>query len=35
MTITFTLADAEGGTELLAVHENGPTGISPADNETG
>ena len=35
MTITFTLADAEGGTELLAGHENVPPGISPADNETG
>jgi uncharacterized protein YndB with AHSA1/START domain len=35
MTITFTLTDAGGGTELLAVHDNLPPGISPADNETG
>ena len=35
MMITFTLADAEGGTELLATHENVPPGISPAENETG
>ena len=35
MTITFTLADADGGTELLAVHDGLPAGLSPADNETG
>jgi uncharacterized protein YndB with AHSA1/START domain len=35
MTITITLADADGGTELLAVHEGLPLGLSPADNETG
>jgi uncharacterized protein YndB with AHSA1/START domain len=35
MTITFTLADADGGTDLLAVHEGLPSGVSPADNETG
>jgi uncharacterized protein YndB with AHSA1/START domain len=35
MTITFTLADADGGTDLLAVHEGLPPGLSPADNETG
>ncbi|HKH84104.1 MAG TPA: SRPBCC domain-containing protein, partial [Gemmatimonadales bacterium] len=35
MMITFTLVDAEGGTELLATHENVPPGISPAENETG
>jgi len=35
MTITITLADAEGGTELRAVHEGVPAGVSPADNETG
>lgn len=33
MTITTTLADAEGGTELVAVHEGVPHGVSPADNE--
>ena len=35
MTITFTLADADGGTDLLAVHEGLPPGLSLADNETG
>lgn len=35
MTITFTLADADGGTELLAVHEGLPPGLSTADNEVG
>jgi uncharacterized protein YndB with AHSA1/START domain len=35
MTITFTLTDADGGTDVLAVHDNLPPGLSPADNETG
>lgn len=35
MTVTITLADAEGGTSLLAVHDGLPPGVSPADNETG
>ena len=35
MTITTTLADADGGTEILAVHDGLPPGVSPADNETG
>jgi uncharacterized protein YndB with AHSA1/START domain len=35
MTVTFTLSDANGGTDVLAVHENVPSGIAPADNETG
>jgi uncharacterized protein YndB with AHSA1/START domain len=35
MTVTFTLSDADGGTHLVAVHENVPPGVSPADNETG
>jgi uncharacterized protein YndB with AHSA1/START domain len=35
MTITTTLADADGGTGLLAVHEGLPPGLSPTDNETG
>jgi uncharacterized protein YndB with AHSA1/START domain len=35
MTVTFTLADADGGTELQAVHDNVPPGVSPADNEAG
>lgn len=35
MTITTTLAEADGGTELTAVHEGLPPGLSPADNELG
>ncbi len=35
MTVTITLADADGGTDLLAVHDGLPRGISTADNETG
>ena len=35
MTITFTLADAYDGTELVAVHDRLPPGLSTADNETG
>jgi uncharacterized protein YndB with AHSA1/START domain len=35
MTITITLTDADGGTEILAVHDELPPGLSPADNEVG
>jgi len=35
MTITITLADADGGTNLLAVHGGLPPSLSSADNETG
>jgi uncharacterized protein YndB with AHSA1/START domain len=35
MIITTTLIDGEGGTDLVAVHEDLPPGLSPADNETG
>lgn len=35
MTVTFTLTEADGGTELLAVHDDVPPGIAPADNELG
>lgn len=35
MTITYTLADANGGTELVGVHENLPAGVVPEDNELG
>lgn len=35
MTVTFTLTDADGGTDVLGVHDHLPPGISPADNETG
>jgi uncharacterized protein YndB with AHSA1/START domain len=35
MTITYRLIDADGGTELVGVHENVPPGVTPADNELG
>ena len=35
MTITIDLADADGGTDLLAVHDGLPPGLSAADNEAG
>jgi hypothetical protein len=35
MTITITLADADGGTDLCAVHDGLPPGVPDADNETG
>jgi uncharacterized protein YndB with AHSA1/START domain len=39
MTITFTLSDAPGGadagTDLFAVHDGLPRGVSTADNELG
>jgi uncharacterized protein YndB with AHSA1/START domain len=35
MTITYVLADADGGTDLLAVHDRLPRGLSPAYNEAG
>jgi uncharacterized protein YndB with AHSA1/START domain len=35
MTITITLADADGGTDILAVHDGLPPGLSPSDNEAG
>jgi uncharacterized protein YndB with AHSA1/START domain len=35
MTVTFMLVDADGGTDILAVHDNVPPGVSPADNQTG
>jgi uncharacterized protein YndB with AHSA1/START domain len=35
MTITYLLADEEGGTDLAGVHENLPSGVPPADNELG
>lgn len=35
MTATYTLAEVDGGTELLAAHEKVPAGVSLADNETG
>lgn len=36
MTITYSLSDAaDGGTDVLAVHEHVPPGVLPADNELG
>ena len=35
MTITIALADADGGTEILAVHDGLPPGVPAADNELG
>ena len=35
MTITITLADVDGGTEVLATHDRLPPGLLIADNETG
>jgi uncharacterized protein YndB with AHSA1/START domain len=35
MTITLSLADADGSTEVLAVHDGLPSGVPPADNELG
>ena len=35
MTITYTLADAGGGTDLVGFHENLPRGVRPEDNELG
>jgi len=35
MTVTTTLTDADGGTEVLVVHEGLPDGVPVADNEIG
>jgi uncharacterized protein YndB with AHSA1/START domain len=35
MTVTITLADADGGTEVTGLHEGLPPGVSLADNEAG
>jgi uncharacterized protein YndB with AHSA1/START domain len=35
MTMTTTLTDADGGTDVLVVHEGVPDGVLAADNETG
>ena len=35
MTITFTLAEVGGRTELVAIHDGLPAGISAEDNEAG
>lgn len=33
--ITITLADRNGGTEVMALHERLPPSLSPAENELG
>ena len=33
--MTSALADSDGGTDVLAVHEGLPRGLPPADNEAG
>ena len=35
MTMTTTLADVDGGTEVVVLHEGIPPGVAPEDNETG
>jgi uncharacterized protein YndB with AHSA1/START domain len=35
MTMTTTLTDADGGTDVLVVHEGVPDSVPAADNETG
>ena len=35
MTSTISLSDADGATELVAVHDQLPEGLSAADNEAG
>jgi uncharacterized protein YndB with AHSA1/START domain len=35
MTMTTTLTDADGGTDVLVVHEGIPDGVPAADNENG
>ncbi|MFG2647953.1 SRPBCC domain-containing protein [Streptomyces sp. NPDC048436] len=35
MTMTTTLTDADGGTDVLVVHEGLPDSVPAADNETG
>ena len=35
MTVTVTLTDKNGGTQLVATHDHLPPALSPADNELG
>ena len=35
MTMTTTLTDADGGTDVLVEHEGIPDSVPAADNETG
>jgi hypothetical protein len=35
MTITVTLVDADGGTDVVGLHEGLPAGVAASDNELG
>jgi hypothetical protein len=35
MTVTITLTDADGSTDVLCVHEGLPSSVSVTDNKTG
>jgi uncharacterized protein YndB with AHSA1/START domain len=35
MTVSYSLVDAKGGTDVIAAHQNLPPGLSPAENKTG
>jgi uncharacterized protein YndB with AHSA1/START domain len=35
MTVTFTLRDEDGGTEVVGLHEGVPPGVAAEDNEQG
>jgi uncharacterized protein YndB with AHSA1/START domain len=35
MIVSYSLVEANGGTDVVAAHENLPPGISAADNQTG
>ena len=35
MRVVISLADGAGGTDVFAVHDHLPLGLSPVDNETG
>ncbi|MEP7203044.1 MAG: SRPBCC family protein [Ilumatobacteraceae bacterium] len=35
MTITYSLSESDGGTDVIGLHENLPPGVTPADNELG
>ena len=35
MTITTTLTEADGGTNVTAIHDGLPPALSPAENEVG
>jgi uncharacterized protein YndB with AHSA1/START domain len=35
MTVSITLTDADGGTDVLGVHDGLPPGVSTAENEAG